>query len=262
MNLDRRMAPWMAAPATAGVLCDFDGTLSPIVEDPDSAEALTGTAERLGALARRYRTVAVISGRPVAFLVEQLGPLPGVVLVGLYGLERMEGGTVCVAPEVDRWRHAVQDAAAAAEAEVPAGVYVERKGLTVALHARRAPAHAAWIEEWAADQSRRRGLRLQLGKMTVELLPPVPADKGRVVTELAAGLAAVCYLGDDLGDLAAFAALRELAADSVATLSVAVRSAESPAAVLEQADVVVDGPEGALAWLGQLIPEPPRSGHC
>lgn len=253
MVLDRRLAPWLSAPATAGVLCDFDGTLSPIVPDPDLAAALPGTAERLATLARRYRKVAVISGRPVAFLAEQLGPLPGVVLAGLYGLETDDGGTIRVAPEAGQWRQAVQDVAAAAEAEAPAGVYVERKGLAVALHARRAPAHAAWIERWAAEQSRRWGLRLQSAKLAVELLPPVPADKGRVVTELAAGLSAVCYLGDDLGDLPAFAALRRLSVQSVATLSVAVRSAESPPELVDQADVVVDGPEGALAWLDQLV---------
>ncbi len=46
--------------------------------------------------------------------------------------------------------------------------------------------------------------------MSWELRPPVPTDKGTVVTELAAGLAAVCFVGDDTGDLPAFEALRRL----------------------------------------------------
>jgi len=255
--LDRRLAPWLLAPATAGVLCDFDGTLSRIVEDPDAAVPLPETADRLSTLARRYRTVAVISGRPVAFLADRLGPMPGVLLVGLYGLERGEGGSISVAPAASRWRQVVEEVAAAAESDAPAGVYVERKGLSVALHARRAPEHAAWIEEWAVEQSHRSGLRLQRAKMAVELLVPVAADKGAVVTELAAGLSAVCYLGDDLGDLPAFAALRALAAQSLTTLSVAVRGTESPPSLVDQADVVVDGPEGALAWLCQLLSDPP-----
>ena len=67
-----------------------------------------------------------------------------------------------------------------------------------------------------------------------------------MVAELAAGLAAVCFVGDDTGDLPAFEALRRLAAAGVATLAVAVAGPETPAAVLAAADMVVDGPAGLL----------------
>lgn len=234
------------------MLTDFDGTLSPIVDDPEQARPLPGAADTLARLARRYRTVAVISGRPVAYLIDRLGPPAGVSLVGLYGLEKGGPDAVIVLPEAGRWRQCVDQVAAAAETEVPPGVYVERKGLTVGLHVRRAPEQAAWVDAWADEQARRTGLVVHHGKMALELVPPVDSDKGRVVTELADGLRAVCYLGDDLGDLPAFDALTRLAATGLATLAVAVRSSESPAALLAQADVIVDGPEGALAFLQQL----------
>jgi trehalose 6-phosphate phosphatase len=80
-------------------------------------------------------------------------------------------------------------------------------------------------------------------------------DKGSAVVSLASNLQAACYLGDDLGDLPAFAALAQLAVTGVATVAVAVRSAETPPELLERADLVVDGPEGALALLRQLAPD-------
>jgi trehalose 6-phosphate phosphatase len=89
--------------------------------------------------------------------------------------------------------------------------------------------------------------------MSFELHPPIAADKGTAVRDLADGLAAVCFLGDDLGDLPAFAELQRLADEGVATVRVAVRSDEAPEELLDAADVVVDGPEGARDLLRQLL---------
>jgi trehalose 6-phosphate phosphatase len=246
------LAPWLAAPGRAGVLTDFDGTLSPIVDDPEAAQPLPGAVDLLARLAARYRTVAVVSGRPVAYLLDRLGPLPGVTMVGLYGLEKREGGAIEVLPEVRRWRETVDSVAAASETAAPAGVYVERKGLAVGLHYRQAPEAASWVLAWAVDQAGRTGLVVHHGKMSLELVPPVPTDKGLVVAALAEGLDAACYVGDDVGDLPAFAALADLRNQGVATLAVAVRSGEEPPELVEQADLVVDGAEGAMAFLRRL----------
>jgi trehalose 6-phosphate phosphatase len=100
------------------------------------------------------------------------------------------------------------------------------------------------------------------GKQSWELRPPVPTDKGTVVVELAAGLQAVCFAGDDTGDLSAFAALARLWAEGVETLGVAVGGPETPPEVLDAADLVVDGPAGVLDLLEALAALPPggRSG--
>lgn len=129
---------------------------------------------------------------------------------------------------------------------------MERKGLSLVLHVRTAPEHAGWVEEWTRLQAARTGLVAHPAKMAVELLPPIRADKGTVVTTLAEGLDAVCFVGDDRGDVPAFDALARLAQNGVHTLAVAVRSAETPLQLLERADLIVDGPEGALALLSQL----------
>ncbi len=93
-----------------------------------------------------------------------------------------------------------------------------------------------------------------MARRSLELHPPVDADKGTAISALADGLEAVCYLGDDRGDLAAFAALDQLAGRGVATVRVAVRSDEAPPELLAAADVVVEGPPGALALLRTLLP--------
>jgi trehalose 6-phosphate phosphatase len=62
----------------------------------------------------------------------------------------------------------------------------------------------------------------------------------------------VCFVGDDNGDLPAFAALDRLRAGGATTLAVAVAGPETPEAVVAAADVAVDGPAGALALLEVL----------
>jgi trehalose 6-phosphate phosphatase len=236
------------------VFLDFDGTLAPIVEIPAHARPLPGSGAVLARLAARYGRVAVISGRPVAFLSEQFGAVAsGVELIGLYGLERMAGGRLLPPdPDVARWQSVITEVAQRAQAMAPDGVRVEPKGLAVTLHFRGAPAAETWAAEVAETEATRSGLEAQRGKMSWELRPPVPTDKGTVVDELAAGLAAVCFAGDDNGDLPAFEVLRRLAAAGVATLAVAVAGPETPPAVLSAADVVVDGPPALLSLLERL----------
>jgi trehalose 6-phosphate phosphatase len=116
-----------AAPRQAGVFVDFDGTLAGIVPDPDDARPLDGAAALLEDLADRLAVVAVLSGRPVAFLQRHLPPT--VVLSGLYGLEVVDHGRRWEHPDAERWRRAVDEATARAVAGAPAGTRVESKGL-------------------------------------------------------------------------------------------------------------------------------------
>jgi trehalose 6-phosphate phosphatase len=250
-----RLGPWLSDPVRSGVLTDFDGTLAPIVPDPAAAVPLPGTDLILSRLAGRYACVAVISGRPVAYLLDRLGACPGLILCGLYGLEQVRDGVATERPDAARWRAMVERVADAAERDAPAGVGVERKGLSVALHVRTAPSLAGWAGAWAADQAARTGLVAHPAKMAVELLPPVQTDKGSVVAGLADGLARVCYVGDDRADLPAFEVLAALAAKGVDTLCVAVDGDELPSELRAAADAIVDGPEGALGLLSAMAGE-------
>jgi trehalose 6-phosphate phosphatase len=243
------------SPRAAGVFVDFDGTLAPIVDDPDQARALPGAAELLARLAERYGRVVVVSGRPLAYLAEHLGPAAGATeMVGLYGLERSTaaGDRSVIDSGAASWRPAVEGVARRADAAVPVGVHVERKGLAVTLHFRDAPELGPWVERFAAAEAGRSGLAAHPGKMSWELRPPVRTDKGTVVTELAGGLGAVCYVGDDRGDLPAFEALVRLAGHGVRTLAVAVGGPETPPELMAAADLIVADPAAVLAFLSIL----------
>ncbi|MBA2625164.1 MAG: trehalose-phosphatase [Acidimicrobiia bacterium] len=230
------------------MLTDFDGTLSLIVEDPLAAVPVPGAVDALLQLAERYRLVGVVSGRPVAYLRARLRPAADRLwLSGLYGLEGFDAGRAVEAPGVAPWRDTVAGTVARARSRF--GDLVEDKGLSVTLHVRTAPERDEEVRAWAGAEAVRTGLAVRPAKASVELHPPLPSDKGTVIEAAAAGLAAVCFLGDDLGDLPAFDALDRLGERGVATVKVAVRTAEAPSAVLDRADVVVDGPEGALALL-------------
>ena len=236
------------------MLTDFDGTLAPIVLDPVDARPRAGAIEVLGDLAERFAVVAVVSGRPVSFLTERLGEAGGrIVVSGLYGLEeaRHRGGEweVTRRAEALEWVPVMAEVAGDAVAAAPAGVIVEPKGLSLTLHWRTAPQHAAWVTAWAAGAAARAGLIVHPAKASVELRLPVDRDKGSVVRELTAGLAAACFIGDDVGDVPAFDALAALPGP---TLAVAVRTAETPPVLIERADLVVDGDAGVLSFLRAL----------
>lgn len=262
---ERDWAWWATRAKGSGLLTDFDGTLSLVTEDRDRAAPLPGAREALAVLGERLGLVAVVSGRPVSYLAAHFGDLEDVRLVGLYGLEQSFRGQTSFRQGAAQWRDAVAGGAAELSRRAPAGTEVEHKGLTLAVHFRQRPEVAGWVARWAAEWGRATGLVVQEGRMSVELLPPVGADKGAVVTELAADLGAVCFLGDDSGDLPAFAALGRMRAAGKATMSVGVASAEQPPGMAAAVDVLVDGPVEAVAllsWLGGCEDAPARAAQA
>ena len=132
--------------------------------------------------------------------------------------------------------------AAAADSAAPDGLLVERKGLSVTLHFRQAPHLAGWAAAFAADEQSATGLVAQSGKQAWELRPPVPTDKGTVVAGLAAGLRAVCFVGDDTGDLPAFGALAQLRAGE---------STRSPSPSAGRRPLRRCWPPGTWSWTGR-----------
>ncbi|HET6809500.1 MAG TPA: trehalose-phosphatase [Acidimicrobiales bacterium] len=246
-----------ADPARTCLITDFDGTLSPIVDDYTEARPLPGAVETLLRLCGAYGRVAVVSGRPAAFLAERLAvppPLPPALRVsGLYGLESLdEQGAVRVVPAAEEWREPVETAAGRAEASAPRGVRVERKGLSVTLHWRRHPEVERWARGFASATADGLGLAVHGARRSLELRPPLDVDKGTAVSELASGFTAACYLGDDVGDLPAFAALDDLRGAGARTVKIVATSDEVAPEMLAAADLVLDGPEAALAFLAEL----------
>jgi trehalose 6-phosphate phosphatase len=248
----------LADPAHALVASDFDGTLSPIVADPAAATAQPGAAAALARLAASVGTVAIITGRPAADAVALGGfaCVPGLIVLGHYGAERWQDGAATAAPVPDGVavaRRALPDLLAAAGAA--GGIRIEDKGNAVAVHTRQAAdpeAALARLREPLATLAADVGLTLEPGRFVLELRPP-GIDKGAALRALASEreARAVLFCGDDLGDLAAFAALRDLRAGGAPGCAVASLSAESPQ-VAATADLVVDGPPGVVRLLAEL----------
>ena len=249
------LEPLCQQPETSAVFLDFDGTLSPIVDDPALARPLDDVPAVLGDLGARFGVVAVVSGRPAAFLDEHLGRPDGVRLIGLYGLEEVGEavGPTTDVHTVGRWRSAMAEAADLAERTAPGGVVVERKPVAFTLHFRQAPSQEGWVRQFADQQRDLLGLVVQPGRMAIELRPGIDVDKGTVVRQLAGGCNAACCFGDDLGDLAAFAALGDLARSGVSVVRLAVTDDTSPVEVARAADLVVVGPAGAMELLRALV---------
>jgi trehalose 6-phosphate phosphatase len=249
----------LADPGGALIASDFDGTLSPIVEDPADARAYPGAVEALSRLGKAVGTVAIITGRPAADAIALggLAEVPGLIVLGHYGAERWQGGRVTAAPVpegVDRARQLLPGVLESAGA--PDGTRIEDKGTALAVHTRRAAdPHGALaaLRDPLSDLSMRTGLTLEPGRFVLELRPAA-SDKGAALRGLAAerGSHCVLFCGDDLGDLSAFAEIgAQRDAGTLQGCAVASASPEVPE-VARAADLVVDGPAGVVSLLAAL----------
>ncbi len=215
------------------------------MDRPELVRPVDGAAPELERLAERYRLVAIVTGRRSEEVVELLR-VPHLVHVGLYGFEDDAPELVtAIVPRVE-----------AAAAVVPEA-WVEDKRVSFAVHYRQAAdPRAARSALRAALQpvATESGLRLVEGKMVLELVPSDRPMKGSAVERLTRehDLRAVLYAGDDVADAEAFRALDGLEAEGVHVVRVAVRGEETPRALVQAADVVVEGPAGLVELLRTL----------
>jgi len=234
------------------------------VTDPDTARPLPGALDALHELSRELAVVAAVSGRSATFLADRLelasrrSPLRA---IGLHGLEEWRpDGTVELRAGVSQWRPAIEAAYHELGRAVPEGVKVEDKGYGVTVHWRSVAASGPELESIAARATAgvlrvgaERGLVPRAGKASVELALPLGIDKGTVVSELCAGLETAAFIGDDSGDVLAFLALDRLRESAgLRTLKIAVGGAEAPRELIEEADLVLDGPAAASGFLEAL----------
>jgi len=245
----------LAEPATTVFATDFDGTVAAIVEDPTTARAADGVAESLVRIAAALQRVAIISGRPVAFLRDRLGDEVAVscALFGRYGAEELRpdgsilrlGGGGELTAVVARLRQEAHS--------VDPRVLVEDKSNSVTLHWRSVPEAESALRELAGRQARESGLEMRGAKMSVELVHAGAPTKGSTVDRLLRETTtACCFVGDDVGDLDAFDALDRFASTAGRALRIAVASDEMPVELADRADLVVSGPSAAAALLSRL----------
>jgi trehalose 6-phosphate phosphatase len=182
------------------VACDFDGTLAPIVNDPDDATVLPEALAALHRLGRLPRTtVAIVSGRLRRELVDRFGE-DDFILVGEHGAD--SGSDAPPEPESLTKAREIVDKV---HRETP-GSRIEHKTMSVVFHYRQVeedpePALTE-LREAAAGLP---DLEVMEGKAVLEISVPHD-DKGDVILALRErfGADAILFLGDDVTDETVF----------------------------------------------------------
>ncbi|WP_433625475.1 trehalose-phosphatase [Halomicrococcus sp. NG-SE-24] len=237
------------------VLLDFDGSLAPIVEDPDAAALPDETREAVVDLRDAPNVqVGIVSGRQLADLRERVD-VDGVAYAGNHGLELWADGEEQVNPTARELREDVDAVVETVESELADvdGAFVEDKGVTATVHYRRASEDAVpdvkdAVREAAVDVD---DVRVTAGKSILELRPDVDWDKGRATDWLSDRFVPddeewlSLYLGDDRTDEDAFDVLTD--ADSP---GMGIKVGHEPPTVAEYR---VDGPVAVHATLRWLV---------
>ncbi|WP_086739133.1 trehalose-phosphatase [Erythrobacter colymbi] len=236
----------MTSPALLALLLDFDGTLVPTAATPD-AVAVSDDLRALVAAALRHLDgrLAIVSGRSL----EQLDALWGrslwhVTIAASHGQELRHDGRLRAPPETGIFPHLAR--ATNARFGAAQGVVIELKSFGLGMHYRLAPRLSAAVRDWAEECAAEHDLVIQQGDMVFELRMP-GADKGDAVRAIMqrapfAGSTPV-YVGDDLTDIAAIAAARDLGGRGIAV---------GPR-IAEHADGVLDDPADLLRRIRALI---------
>lgn len=250
------LAALRADPGRAVVALDYDGTLAPIVDRPSEAVPAVGVISALQALAPHVGSLALVTGRPADIVVElgHLGEVPGLVVLGQYGLQRWTSAgldTPTPLAGITAARRALPPMLTEECAQL------EDKHLALVVHTRtcKDPAGAlARLEPAVRQLGDRLGLEVHPGRFVLEVRPPGFDKRGALLSLCDPAPSAVLFAGDDVGDLSAYDAVDELRAAGVPGLTICSDSPEGPEQLRERADLVVDGPEGIVAMLEGLLP--------
>ncbi|CEP25907.1 Trehalose-phosphatase (Trehalose 6-phosphate phosphatase) [Propionibacterium freudenreichii subsp. freudenreichii] len=255
-------------PSNALICLDFDGTLAPIVVDPQDARPDPEAMAALERLLTRVGRVAIVTGRPVDVAL-QLGGfamLPDTSrlrVFGQYGAETWNGATGHIhvpaqPPAIGEAKLQIERMLADLSAQNPAlrGTAIEDKGLAIGVHTRRAADPAEALVELTPrldTLADRLGLITEPGRNVVELRAG-HSDKGDVVAKLLddPSIGAAAFCGDDLGDISAFAVLIKWRRRTGRRAACVVSASDEVPSLRERADVLCEGPSGIAAWLTSL----------
>lgn len=244
-----------------GLISDIDGTISEIVLIPEEARVSAVCHEQLDRLRSQLDLVAIVSGRAAARAKAMIN-LDGIVYIGNHGLERITNDTVIMPPLIHRYVTQLQKLEATLASQLTGEeIQIENKGPIITLHYRRAPQPAAAARIMAALKSSplAASLKINQGRMAIEVRPPLEINKGTASLDLIGeyGLRRAIYIGDDRTDLDAFRAIHQASVtDDFRGLALGVTSPEMPAGLTEEADFTLNGVKDVarfLTWLADSV---------
>ncbi|TET53628.1 MAG: trehalose-phosphatase [Actinobacteria bacterium] len=239
-------------PKKTGIATDFDGTISKIRQNQAEAIIDEQAKELLLKLSNCYRTVSIISGRPVKQLAQTVD-IKGVFYIGNHGAEYLHNSHYQLLQE-------------AIDVEpVIAKIYSEQKNkysefdfdykkYSLAIHYRRHkhPEEAEkkikeLLEKYLTPQ-----LKIQKGRMVYDI-GPKNINKGLAINRLVNKyeLEYFLYVGDDRTDIDAFKQMKNLEAKGIRTIKIALLSKEAPKGLVENSDIQIE----SLAQLNSLFRE-------
>jgi trehalose 6-phosphate phosphatase len=240
--------------AGALIALDFDGTVAPIVSDPQAASPVTGVVATLQRLAAAGARIAIVTGRD-AETVLGLGQLRGIgnlVVSGLHGAETWRDGELVTLDEPV----GMAGLRTALPALLPDRVWLEDKRLSLVVHTRQAgdPELAlAELQEPVSRLAAEHGLETHPGKLVLEIRIPELSKATALNTLLQEGTTAALFAGDDLGDLPALAAVRAWS-DRTGRPGCTVAVGEVRQ-LRELADVRLESPAELATVLAGLLPD-------
>lgn len=200
--LSQACAPILERLACERTLCafDFDGTLAPIVEHPNGAAMRPETRESLARLAASF-PVVILSGRLGTDVAQRLDGIPVENILGNHGAEITVGPTGG-SDDVRRWHTGLQEEIGSLK-----GVWIEDKGLSLAIHYRQAPRTTDAKKRILAAARGMAGARVFAGKQVVNLTMPNAPHKGAALAAERDRLGCdwALFVGDDDNDEDAFA---------------------------------------------------------
>jgi trehalose 6-phosphate phosphatase len=201
--LFRNHASPLASFASSNVVVafDYDGTLAPLVSQPENARMRVRTRNLLAQVARRYPCV-IISGRALADLAPRIGRIPVWHLSGNHGVEPWEPRPAFAA----RVRCWVKELSLRLDGHP--GIAIENKRFSLTVHYRRAPRRREALETILNAVGTLPDARTIAGELAVSVLPREALGKGMALERVRRALACdkVIYVGDDETDEEAFAA--------------------------------------------------------
>ena len=192
------------------VVCDYDGVLAQIVDDPGQAFPVSESVDALHTLASLADThVAIVTGRSLRDLAALCAFPPQIHLVGSHGAEFDTGFERDIDETQLRLLEQVTHEPTQLEASHD-GLIVETKPASVAFHYRNAPQQTGEVALAAVRRgpASRPGVRVKEGKRVIELAV-IDTNKGTAVDRLRQRVDAdaVLFVGDDVTDEDAFATL-------------------------------------------------------
>ena len=211
LSLEKRLSN-----STLAVFLDYDGTLTPIVDDPSRAVLSQKSRSVLKKLSTLCQVI-ILSGRDVKDVRKMVG-LKSIIYVGSHGFDiAVRSQRIRVNTNWDKFLPTLNDAEELLRAKLKdlPSVIVERKKFSISVHYRKVPKSYLAILKLRFNRTAAQfpSLKKTKGKRILELLPNTQWNKGAALNLLLDTLwpnsiVVPIFIGDDLTDEGAFCAIK------------------------------------------------------